>query len=151
MANGDNGPFLFERVAESIAAEYGWKNFDRQRLDSPLMAVDLLVRMKGADAAIGFVKMMRSKNPERGVPPQLLNQLGYGQLLAGNFADAVKLLKANIEFFPDDADAHDSLGEAYMKSGKKQEAIVSYKKSLELDPKNTHAAQRLEELGVKKP
>jgi CubicO group peptidase (beta-lactamase class C family) len=148
MANGDNGPFLFERFAASIAAEYGWKNFNH-RLESPLMTVDLLVRMKGADPALSFVKALKKKAPAgRGLPPQLLNQVGYGQLLAGNFADAVKLLKANVEFFPQDANAHDSLGEAYMKAGKKKEAIASYKQSLKLDPKNTHAAKMLEQLGA---
>ncbi|NMO17493.1 serine hydrolase [Pyxidicoccus fallax] len=147
MANGDNGPLLFERVAASIAAEYGWKSF-HHRLDSPLMAVDLLVRRKGADAALSFIQAMRSRNPERGLPPQLLNSLGYGQLIAGNLEDAVTLLKANVEFFPDDANAHDSLGEAYFKAGRTQEAIASYKKSLELDPKNTHAVEMLQKLGA---
>lgn len=149
MANGDNGPFLFERLAASIAAEYGWKSFTH-RLDSPLMAVDLLVRLQGADAAVSLIKGMRAKAPPgRGLPPQLLNQVAYGQLLAGNIPDAVKLLKANVEFFPDDSNAHDSLGEAYMKAGRKDEAIASYKQSLKLDPKNTNAVQMLEKLGAK--
>lgn len=147
MANGDNGPLLFERLAASIAAEYGWKSFTH-RLESPLMAVDLLVRLKGADAALSWVQTMRSRNPERGLPPQLLNRVAYGQLLAGNLTDALKLLQANVGFFPDDADTHDSLGEAYFKAGRKEEAIASFKKSLELDPKNANAAEMLQKLGV---
>ncbi|MFP2907440.1 serine hydrolase [Pyxidicoccus sp. 3LFB2] len=149
MANGDNGPFLFERLAASIAAEYGWKSFTH-RLESPLMTVDLLVRLKGADAALSFVKAMKQKAPAgRGLPPQLLNQVAYGQLLAGNFPDAVKLLKANVEFFPEDSNTHDSLGEAYMKSGRKEEAIASYRQSLKLDPKNANAVEMLKKLGAK--
>jgi CubicO group peptidase (beta-lactamase class C family) len=149
MANGDNGPFLFERFAASVAAEYGWKSFTH-RLESPLMTVDLLVRLQGADAALSFIKAMRNKAPPgRGLPPQLLNQVAYGQLLAGNLPDAVKLLKANVEFFPEDSNTHDSLGEAYMKAGRKDEAIASYKQSLKLDPKNTNAVQMLEKLGAK--
>jgi CubicO group peptidase (beta-lactamase class C family) len=149
MANGDNGPFLFERFAASIAAEYGWKSFTH-RLGSPLMTVDLLVRLKGADAALSFINAMRKNAPPgRGLPPQLLNQIAYGQMLAGNLTDAVKLLKANVEFFPEDSNTHDSLGEAYMKSGRKEEAIASYKQSLKLDPKNTNAVQMLEKLGAR--
>jgi len=148
MANSDNGALLFERIAASMAAEYGWKSFTH-RLESPLMTVDLLARMKGADAVIAFVKMMRSKNPDMRLPPRLLNQVAYGQLLAGKPDDAVKLLEANVELFPEDAHAHDSLGEAYFKLGKKDEAIASFKKSLQLDPANTHAVKMLEQLGVK--
>jgi CubicO group peptidase (beta-lactamase class C family) len=148
MANSDNGALLFERIAASLATEYGWKSFTH-RLDSPLMTVDLLTRMKGAEAVISFVKMMRSKKPDMRLPPQLLNQVGYGQLLAGKFEDALKLFQANVEFFPEDSNAHDSLGEAYVKLGRKEEAIASYKKSLELDPKNTNAVKMLEQLGAK--
>ncbi len=39
----------------------------------------------------------------------------------------------------------DSLGEAYMKFGQKQLAIENYKTSLEKDPTNDNAKQKLEE------
>jgi tetratricopeptide (TPR) repeat protein len=47
---------------------------------------------------------------------------------------------------PESSDAYDSLGEAYMKAGQKQAAIDSYKKSLEKDPGNDNAKQKLKEL-----
>ncbi|WNG33824.1 serine hydrolase [Archangium violaceum] len=147
MANGDNGPLLFERLAASIAAEYGWKSFNH-RLRSPLMTADLLARLKGAEAVLAWFKAMRSEAPAPGVPPQLLNQVGYGLLLAGKLSDAVKVLEANAQFYPEDANVYDSLGEVYFKAGRKEEAIANYKKSLELDPRNTNAVEMLEKLGV---
>lgn len=147
MANGDNGPLLIDRLAASIAAEYGWKQF-KHRLDSPLMTADLLGRLKGAEAVIAWYEGMRRDGPPQARTPQLLNSAGYGMLFSGRLPDAVKVFEANVRLFPEDANAHDSLGEAYFKSGRKQEAIASYKKSLELDPKNTNAVKMLEQLGV---
>jgi Flp pilus assembly protein TadD len=91
---------------------------------------------------------MNSHPSGRKVPPQLLSSLGYRLLLESNLADAVKVFTANVELYPENANAHDSLGEAYMKTGKNAEAIASYRKSLQLDPKNTNATRMLEKLGA---
>jgi tetratricopeptide (TPR) repeat protein len=53
--------------------------------------------------------------------------------------EATELLKLNVQLYPDSGNAFDSLGEAYMKSGQKERAIESYKKSLEKNPDNTNA------------
>ena len=60
----------------------------------------------------------------------------------------MKVFEANAELYPDDANTHDSLGEAYAEAGRKDEAISRYRKSLELDPKNDNAAKMLEKLGA---
>ena len=41
----------------------------------------------------------------------------------------------------------DSLAEAYLVSGDKKVAISNYKASLELNPANSNAAEKLKELG----
>jgi len=41
------------------------------------------------------------------------------------------------------------LAEAYAKDGQKQQAIANYRKSLELDPKNQDATDKLKELEQK--
>jgi tetratricopeptide (TPR) repeat protein len=61
-------------------------------------------------------------------------------------ADAIAILKLNVEEFPKSANAHEDLGEAYEKGGQKELAIASYKKALEIDPKNEDAKTRLSEL-----
>ena len=44
---------------------------------------------------------------------------------------------------------YDSLGEAYLVAGEREKAINNYKKSLELNPKNTNATEALKRLGQK--
>jgi len=146
MANSDNGMFLFERVAASVAAEYGWKTFTH-RLGSPLMTADLLGRVKGPEAVIAWYKGMREAAPGQRLPP-VLSKVGYGMLLGDRLAEAQKVFEAHLELFPEDADAYDNLGEVHMKAGRKDAAIASYKKSLALDPSNTNAAEKLKKLGA---
>lgn len=49
---------------------------------------------------------------------------------------------------PDEFNPHDSLGEAYLKAGRREQAIENYRKSLELNPANENARAVLRELGV---
>jgi len=74
-----------------------------------------------------------------------LNTLAY-QLLKDGFIEDAILLSLNTEEFPNSANTYDSLGEAYMKNGQKDLAIKNYKKSLELNPKNTNAKEMLDKL-----
>ena len=43
---------------------------------------------------------------------------------------------------------YDSLGEAYMIAGERDRAIENYRRSLELDPANENAVEKLRELGA---
>lgn len=80
-----------------------------------------------------------------------LNSLGYRLLMkAKNPAGALEILKLNVELYPESANVYDSVGEAYMELGQTAEAIRSYEKSLELDPKNANARDILKELREKK-
>ncbi len=60
--------------------------------------------------------------------------------------DAIEIFKLNVEMFPQNANAYDSLGEAYLESGDKSLAIQNYKKSIELNPKNENAVEKLKKL-----
>ncbi|MEK6321916.1 MAG: serine hydrolase [Acidobacteriota bacterium] len=77
--------------------------------------------------------------------PQL-NGLGYQLLQMKRVKDAIEILKLNVEMFPQGFNTYDSLGEAYMVNGDKNLAIQNYKKSLELNPKNTGAVEKLKKL-----
>jgi dienelactone hydrolase len=65
--------------------------------------------------------------------------------------EAIALFKLNVQDFPDSADAYDSMGDAYMKSGQKQLAIDCYATSLQKNPDNENAKQKLKELQNPKP
>jgi tetratricopeptide (TPR) repeat protein len=62
--------------------------------------------------------------------------------------EAIAYFKLNVEFYPKSWNVYDSLAEAYMANGEKELAIANYKKSLELNPKNTNGAGMLKKLGV---
>ncbi|HWP54788.1 MAG TPA: serine hydrolase [Pyrinomonadaceae bacterium] len=75
-----------------------------------------------------------------------LNQLGYQLLQMKKVTEAIEIFKLNVEMYPQSANAYDSLGEGYMVRGDKDLSIANYKKSFELDPKNTNATAKLAEL-----
>jgi CubicO group peptidase (beta-lactamase class C family) len=77
--------------------------------------------------------------------PQL-NGLGYRLMQMKRVKDAIEIFKLNVEMFPQGFNTYDSLGEAYMENGDKALAIQNYKKSLELNPKNTNAVEKLKKL-----
>ena len=77
-----------------------------------------------------------------------LNRLGYQLLGLEKVDEAIKIFKLNVEVYPDAANTYDSLGEAYMKHGDTELAIVNYKKTLELNPGNENATKMLSEMGV---
>lgn len=79
-----------------------------------------------------------------------LNNLGYQLLQDKNLDGAIEIFKLNIEAYPEKANTYDSLAEAYMKKGDKELAVKNYKKSLELNPKNKNAVEKLKELEEKK-
>jgi thiol-disulfide isomerase/thioredoxin len=75
------------------------------------------------------------------------NGLGYSYLTKGKLAEGTAVLQWNVQLFPQSANAYDSLGEAYVRSGDGPLALANYKKSLELDPKNDNAAKFIAALG----
>jgi len=77
----------------------------------------------------------------------VMNRLGYRFLYQlGNSSEAIQIFELNVEAFPASPNVYDSLAEAYLVSGDKEAAIANYKKSLELNPANANAVERLKEL-----
>ena len=60
--------------------------------------------------------------------------------------DALEVFKQNVAYYPASADVYDSLAEGYEAIGDKASAIKNFKKSLEFNPKNSNAIERLKKL-----
>lgn len=75
-----------------------------------------------------------------------LNGIGYGLLRRNHVEEAKEIFILNVKAYPSSSNVYDSLGEAYMKLGENDLAIINYKKSLELDPENNNAVKMLEKL-----
>jgi len=102
---------------------------------------------KGLEAAISQYRELRKTGPrDLDFRPAELNRLGYALLQAGRTEDAINVFQLNIEAYPEDSNGYDSLGEAYAAKGEKALAIKNYAKSLELDPTNANAVERMSQL-----
>ena len=76
-----------------------------------------------------------------------LNTLGYQLLGMKRTTEAIAVFSLCVDEFPLSANAHDSMGEAYIQAGQPESAIRHYRKSLELNPGNRHAVEMLHRLG----
>jgi predicted negative regulator of RcsB-dependent stress response len=103
--------------------------------------------MEGGENRINEALEMALKN--RFADEATINQLGYSFLGGDQLKMAVAVFRFNAIRFPRSSNAYDSLGEAYKKSGNREQAVKNYKKSLELDPGNENAKQMLAEMGIK--
>jgi tetratricopeptide (TPR) repeat protein len=77
-----------------------------------------------------------------------INVLGYEQLNGDRVETAILIFRVNAARFPESANVHDSLGEAYMKAGRNEQAIESYRKALSIDPELTSAREALKTLNA---
>jgi CubicO group peptidase (beta-lactamase class C family)/predicted transcriptional regulator YdeE len=142
MANSNNGIALANHIIEGVVKEYGWSY--KPQPEAPWDELFLLTKLKGADAALRRDDELKSK---AGVDnEQTLNILGYMLLYGGREADGLRVFQKNVEEYPKSSNVYDSLGEAYMKMGQKDQAIQNYEKSLELNPKNENAVKQLQKL-----
>jgi CubicO group peptidase (beta-lactamase class C family) len=107
---------------------------------------------KGVEAAVEKYRgLKKAKSKEYIFQARELNRLGYYLLHnKKRIEDAIAIFKFNIEMYPKYFNAYDSLAEAYMVKGDKDLAIKNYAKSLELNPKNITAIEKLNELVKKK-
>jgi len=107
---------------------------------------ELLMAGKTDEAIAAYKKIKDEKPRNVAVQEQRLNVMGYTLLRDGKLAEAIGVFKVNVALYPQSANVYDSLAEAYAVSGKREEAISNYKKSLELDPHNASAEVSLKKL-----
>jgi glyoxylase-like metal-dependent hydrolase (beta-lactamase superfamily II) len=112
--------------------------------------IDALVGVlkdKDAEAAVLIYRELKQgREEEYDFSEPQLNVLGYWLLQKGRAEDAVRIFQLNVEVFPGAWNTYDSLAEGYMTLGKKDLAIAFYKKSLELNPQNDNAREKLKTL-----
>jgi len=130
----------------------------RQRLDqveriissSAAYRVERAIRQDGLAAGLNTFREIRA-DADSGlyVDETEFNAVGYRLLADDRAADALAIFQLNVELHPASANAHDSLAEAYMKSGDNENAVAHYRKSLALNPQNANAREMLKKLDLK--
>ncbi|WP_445430782.1 tetratricopeptide repeat protein [Chryseobacterium indoltheticum] len=73
-----------------------------------------------------------------------MNTWGYQLLEQNKKNEALQVFKLNTLLFPKSWNVYDSYGEILENLGNRKEAIINYKKSLELNPDNTNARKYLD-------
>lgn len=94
---------------------------------------------------------LRRQEPGFQLTAQDVNQWGYDLMARpGRIGDAIEIFRFGTRVYPDDANLFDSLGEACENGKDPARAMQSYRRSLELNPSNRHAAERLQVLDAAK-
>ncbi len=126
--------------AASVMTRYG-------TYDSQEMQFVKIYKNEGLNPALDYYHELKEKSPEEKIfDEDVVNGFGYILLRAEKVDDAIAIFKMNAEAYPDSSNVYDSLAEAYMKKGEKDLAIKYYQKSLELNPENANATEKLKQL-----
>jgi len=131
-----------EDIMDRIAAMFGVR-----LAGVPALRAEL--ERQGFRDGFAIASEFRKKYPASVLSEPELNDWGYRLLSSGQPRHALEVMEIISFLYPQSGNAYDSLGEAYAANGDKANAIASYRRSLELDPKNTNAKQWLENLGWK--
>jgi CubicO group peptidase (beta-lactamase class C family) len=113
----------------------------------PVTALRIELRKRGYENSIEIYDELKKKDSNFQPLENDLNDWGYRLMNGlGKKKEALGVLKLNAVLYPKSANAYDSVAEAYAANNEKALAIENYKRSLELDPKNTNAVQWLKKL-----
>ena len=113
----------------------------------PVTALRMELRKRGFEHAVEVLQELKRKDPEFQPLENDLNDWAYRMMNGGSKPkEALEIFKLNVFLYPNSANVYDSVAEAYAVNGNRELAIANYKRSLELDPKNTNALQQLKKL-----
>ncbi len=101
---------------------------------------------KGYDHASEIVRDFKQKDTSFKLPESDVNDIAFICLGKGMKKEAIDVFKYNLEANPNSADAYDGLAQGYDDVGDKELAIKNFKRAVELNPKDTYAADRIKKL-----
>ena len=146
MGNSDNGIAVANALTQSVAKEYGWSYTPEKPYGAQLLM--LVADAKGPQAVITRYSELKAAGSSS---PYILDEnalIGpaYHFLFAGQTDAAIQIFQLEVREYPKFWNAYDSLGEAYMKAGRKDLAIQNYQESVELNPQNQSGIDALKKL-----
>lgn len=147
LTNGSNG----WNVSNQLVADWmEWKTDQRFPIPRSIAATILKpLHEGGVAAAVARYQELKASAPGDYIfNPNELNRIGYALLHKGRVLDAIALWELNAREYPDDWNVHDSLGDGYAAAGPEhaEKAIASFRRSLALNPNNSHAEEMIERL-----
>ncbi|MHB1686386.1 MAG: tetratricopeptide repeat protein [Ignavibacteriaceae bacterium] len=76
------------------------------------------------------------------------NVYGYFLLNQGRVDEAIEKFRKQVQLAPDNANSHDSLGEALLKKGLLKESLAEYNKALQIDPNFQSSKEKVKEINA---
>jgi CubicO group peptidase (beta-lactamase class C family) len=146
--NADTADFP-KKFASAVNVAHGEAPLALDRRRSAARDYGETLLEQGPTAALLRLNRLRGDPDHWIVTKSGLNRLGYDLLHNGHAALALEPFRVNVLLNPDDANVYDSYGEALAANGRKAEAILAYKRSLELKPDNDKGKAALKALQAK--
>lgn len=122
-------PFLWDRVGNALL---GYE--EEVPRSNVAEAVYRTVLAEGVEPGLAAAASVAAQGPLGEPTESDLTRVGYAYLGADRVDQALRLFRYYVARYPDDANAHDSLGEALVAAGQIDEAIASYERAVALDP-----------------
>ncbi|MEO1033661.1 MAG: serine hydrolase [Bacteroidota bacterium] len=112
---------------------------------NPYFFVMSFIDKHDIDDSYKLLELIKNKYSSDFRNSEVLNRLGYMTLRSEKNSDwSIELFKLNTLLFKDEANVWDSLGDGYLANGNKKEAIVNFKKAINLGSEET--LKKLKEL-----
>jgi len=108
--------------------------------------VQILKRQDNKSRAEDEYKVIESKFGNNADHAVFFNDYGYFLLAQNRTDEAVEKFKKQVALAPKSSNAHDSLGEGYLKKGMLKESLAEYTKALELNPGSKNSKGKVEEI-----
>ncbi|GAB5551622.1 MAG: hypothetical protein Sapg2KO_12130 [Saprospiraceae bacterium] len=123
----------------------------KSALKKPIQFNDFheLARAAEYQNLVRLYQQLKNENPALTLPEYQLNNLGLQLTFNPKTSEAgIKIFNLALQLYPKSANLFDSLAEAHLYLGNKEEAIRSFEQSLALNPENRNAIERLKTLKV---
>ncbi|WP_127136828.1 prolyl oligopeptidase family serine peptidase [Flagellimonas oceanensis] len=135
VENGFSESLVSKQTKRAIEKDFTYKDFN-----------DLALKQDYQNLIPLYEKTV-TKHPNLQLQEGMLNMLGLRLSFDSKKAkQGVNVFLLALHLYPKSANLYDSLAEGYLFMGKKEKAIESFEKSLELNPQNQSAIDRLEQL-----
>tara|TARA_R110002049_G_scaffold309157_1_gene517751 strand:+ start:89 stop:1639 length:1551 start_codon:yes stop_codon:yes gene_type:complete len=135
VSNGFSETLISKKTKNALQRDFTYKDFN-----------DLALK-QGYQDLIPLYKKTIAKHPNLELQEGMLNMLGLRLSFNPKKKEqGYNVILLALHIYPKSANLYDSLAEAYFYNKDYQNAILNYKKSLELNPKNQNAIDRLEQL-----
>ncbi|MCK5058504.1 MAG: class A beta-lactamase-related serine hydrolase [Candidatus Aminicenantes bacterium] len=138
----------FERTVEGKVKSLNLiQTFQFKKGVAAAVLVEKVIKESGIEAGISKYRELKENPPkECYFDERSFNTLGNKLMNGKKMDEAIAVFELTAKTYPNSWNVYDSLGDAYTKKGNKELAIKNYRKSLELNPQNTTARKRIDEL-----